>query len=512
MSRCCTALLLVLQATCLYSMVDYASLDQNPYLMSYNIIGDNSSTSVLQPGSTGNWKKVVKITNSLAIRRVIPTWPASWQYPVLLGTVADEHFIRSVQLFYESMLMQDFESQDLFILCTTFACSKELTKLQIPHYLSYHYDCHDKIKCLISDGKFAAIAYILQLKISFLFVDLDVYFKSFSFEQLHPTAQLDIMVQNNRNIWGYHDLYNFGLFLVRPTDDMIHLFEHLLEVYRKDTSIWDQKIFNDPFYTMKPTQHQFFNESEFYLFGFPEFHSFKSEKIHAIHMVCIEGEITKLLFALEYFGPFTYPSLYDVSGKKAIKTRPEVTSPKTTITIKFKTEYTRDELVGLIGIAVKLWKTFPTAVQAHTYIRLVGWDYYHKVLALYNPDILIEENISLVESSFWHHVQLYMNKHHPTLPPVVLRNTTLTIKDLDSVKNWNANNLHHHHSNHTNNEDIFLSVHNKSVLSLPWSMQDAEKYLCKYYDSKKMNCLGSCNGSKHFRDHNFSRSTNSSKH
>ena len=173
-------MLLVLQASCLYSMVDYASLDQNPYLMSYNIIGDNSSTSVLQPGSTGNWKKVVKITNSHAIRRVIPTWPASWQYPVLLGTVADEHFIRSVQLFYESMLMQDFESQDLFILCTTFACSKELTKLQIPHYLSYHYDCHDKIKCLISDGKFAAIAYILQLKISFLFVDLDVYFKSFS--------------------------------------------------------------------------------------------------------------------------------------------------------------------------------------------------------------------------------------------------------------------------------------------------------------------------------------------
>ena len=170
---------------------------------------------------------------------------AEWKNPIVFAAVADEKFISTVVAFVDTFTSFGYTKNDIIIICATQACSKKLDHHGIVHHVAHRRECKTNLRCLISDGKISTVLWALRTGITVLFLDLDVYFKKCPLAGWEPKGDIHMYIQNNRD--REENILNFGLFIVRPSNLTIFLFDQMLSKFRLDSSIWDQKLFNEGF-------------------------------------------------------------------------------------------------------------------------------------------------------------------------------------------------------------------------------------------------------------------------
>lgn len=117
------------------------------------------------------------VINSAHMVMQVAQLPVQWQRRLLITAIADDKDMNSVKLFIESFESFGYERKDLGLVCTSTACSRDLTTHGIEHYLYIEEMCSGKLRCLISSAKISFVADALMSNVSVFYFDLDVYFK-----------------------------------------------------------------------------------------------------------------------------------------------------------------------------------------------------------------------------------------------------------------------------------------------------------------------------------------------
>jgi hypothetical protein len=399
-----------------------------------------------------------------------------WSRPVVFAVIADEKYIHSIEIMLETFSSFHLTQNDVLVLSLSDASSETFSKKGIR---SFRYDrfkeCseHDT-RCVVSLTKFSSILDLLELSYSVFFLDLDVFLKKFPFP-----AQVDSSI-DLYNQWDQPALegsFNFGCFFLRSNSKTIQLVKHMKAEYLKNTEEWDQDIWNR-FILASPIKYSHFSPKEYFTFEYldtPEVPASDEDlqNVTLAHITCVEGSLNKFLFGRVFFQSFSTPSFYHPCH--------------TIVTIEWKREYSHDQLVQLIKVAVKT-----AQILNRSRIRLIGWDYYSatardsKVIkSLYDSDRLFKHwNITLLENRYWENVRSF----HPDFN-FKTHHLNISSHNLVEVHKYQG-------SPHEEANDIILTV------DLPVEMSNDNHHysnlLCGLYNSTRRNwCLETCSG-KHF--------------
>lgn len=382
---------------------------------------------------------VVVNSSSLYLQQCRKAWSKVWSsYPLVFAAIADEKYIAQVEIFVESITAMGFGTSDIFIGCGTKLCTRLLTEKHIEtRTYSPKKGC---LTCLVGLAKAAMILDLLQSQRIAFFYDLDIFFKSNPLIQINPGAEYEIIAQNDR----YDKLpYNFGCFLVRPTNRTIAMF---VDVYNTlaINQTWDQEIFNRMI-VKHAINATFFQDVETIALFHPTYQQFNFSRMCAIHMICTERPHNRILIAKSLFGSFLIPSLYmrtparktvafsfqasnNISSHSpaALEFRERVNAmakgKRNRYNLTLAGDYSHFQLENLIHMAIYVSRQLGGRM-----LRLVGWDY-SRLTSLYNADQLASDNITMVEESFWSDgVKRFDVGYLPTT-------TNLTVETFDDLR------------------------------------------------------------------------------
>lgn len=406
-------------------------------------------------------KKHEKHTHSAA--QAMSKWPVEWKNPLVVAAVADGHYIEATMAFVESFTNMGFANNEVFLICIDVDCVDELKKRDVKTHI--HQSAHCKtLRCRISEAKISLILRLLNSGITVFFFDLDVYFLSSPLIVI-PDANTHIMVQNNEDTYTPNNNMNFGAFLVRPTNETKLMFSTMLMRYRNDSSVWDQKLFNDVWLELNTTVDlhlNFFDNRMFPLFNLDWWKVDRSLMV-AIHMTCVEGSLNKYTMAKQLFGPFQTPSYY---------------INHSTVTVIYHETYSEPQIFNLLIIARYIAK------QTGRWIRLSGWDWAN-VMSLLNADAMSADGVGLVEEVYWTSARIF----HPTLTPVACALSITSPDDIDGLAHTIPCGEAH---------DIIIDVITadalKGSLSLAPSGEELDRlysYICPFWRARHF-CLRTC--------------------
>eukprot|EP01040_Poterioochromonas_malhamensis_P003017 gene3017-3204_t len=319
-----------------------------------------------------------------------------WSKPVVFAVVGDERYTQFIEILMESLQSVNVLPQDLLVACLTTACNEKLTSMSIrniyypepdtcrtlPHD---RYEIHKRTRCIVSSIKYQFVLDLLKFNYNVFFLDLDIFVHKFP---------LPLTIIDRNELYVQYDAWkelNFGCFFIQSNTKTIQSFEETLSLFfwkmENDQRLFTKMIFKNYKYSLLPSK-------QYYAHHYANING--SEEINNIiltHMTCVEGGYNKALFSRELYGPPSIPSFYHPCYK--------------TVSITYQANYSAEELIGLLMIAVKVCQAY-----GNRRLRVVGWDYSQggTFKALYNVDLLFQsQNITMVESRYWEN----MNRFYP---------------------------------------------------------------------------------------------------
>lgn len=380
-------------------------------------------------------------------------WPPIWKAnDIVFAAVTDDLFIKPSIDFIEALQHLGYNSDDIMITCVTKSCSDTLSKEGVESFL-YVSDIEHRF--LICEAKIAAIIHVLKSGRSIFFLDLDAFIKGDPLSFI-PSLKDNMIAQYNTDTE-----INFGVFLVRPNDKTIDLFECMLQRY-KETRAPDQNIFGDLVMREKNLTYSIFDKNQYinHMHGFDP----KNKPI-IVHMTCVEGFWGKRYLANLLYGDFNNPKAYHEKTLSAYYDYNNMTYAHTAFFI--------DKMVSLS-------KTFNRA------IRIIS-DHTNILSSIFSAEKLFKHNIRIVEPTYWESYKKF------------------NLKSDVSRKTVNVIRLDHNHTllrnNITTADDIFVQfpnhywVHlqNKSHVGIVPNL-----FLCNMYihneGFKGTACLSYCDG------------------
>eukprot|EP01040_Poterioochromonas_malhamensis_P011398 gene11398-12427_t len=424
-------------------------------------------------------------------------YPSDWSHPVVFSVIADEKYIHSLEIFFESLLSFNLTQNDVLIVSTSEASTQILHEKGIRAFASGEIpqcvglEASKVTRCIVSFAKYNTIIDVLKASYSIFFFDLDVFFKRFPLP-MHLNSSIDVYSQRDSVKVNTTSPLNFGCFLVKPNPNTVDVFVKMRDNYHK-TRVWDQAIFNDVISKSTIIQYEQFPLKQYiplHLFSFRKpFTKNETSSVILAHATCIEGALTKLLIGREIFQTFATPLYYH-------KCHP-------VITISVKPDYTQHEYLYLMKIAIKA-----SQMLHRNRIRLVGWDYLRGKTfgenvnwrALYDPDQLyFHWNITLVESEYWKHFTQF---HPKTLVRSI--QLPLTGDYMNELKEYSQSSMSEQV------DDLILSIDDEVLANMNEheekegnegvkdGIEGYSRLLCKYHNAPRWSCLHTCSGN-HFR-------------
>ena len=419
------------------------------------------------------------------MKNVVAQFPIEWKKQrIILAAIADDRSFLSASHFVESLMSFGYDKRlDVLIICTHIICSNYLKRNKIRNKLISNNQCDFQPadyqrRCLISSGKTEAIYRLLSQDVTIFFFDLDVYFVADPLLNLALDSNIEVYAQDNEDVAP--NSYNFGCFLVRPTQTTLEVFSAMRDEYTVALSrIWDQQLFNDHIIgerspSLGVNRAALLPKDVFFLFGFERASRPSRANLVLVHMICVEGALNKEHIASLNYGPFAMPSRYK--------------EKKRTVLVKY------DFNLGVSDFNIMTMVVLMIANTTKRAIVLQDWHPYHMGMSYFDADALAEAGMVLLEDDYQLYYEKY-NNHRNRSRSHESSEYTMTISNLDSIDELSE----HRRIMHV--QKLILQFDPNMFKNETMKTMALENrftnFVCPLHDKKAL-CLQTCTGS-HFR-------------